>query len=91
MTFSPQQCYTTGKLQSFLGILSTVQMSYHSDFLINKWPRPSGSHAAAAELQAEPSAGFRAADDKEWKQTVGTFPLTLIEVGAFYRLGETSV
>ncbi len=32
---------------------------------------------------------LQAADDKERKQTVGTFPLMLIELGAIYRHSET--
>lgn len=63
-----------------------VQASYRIDFL--KCRQHLGSRAGPAELQAEPSAGFRAADDKERKQTVGTFPLMLIELGAIYRLSE---
>lgn len=44
-----------------------------------------------AELQTKPSADFRPADDKERKQTVGTFPLMLIELGAIHRLSETTL
>lgn len=59
------------------------------NFLINKWPQQSESQPGPAELQSEPSAGSRAADDKGRKQTVGTFLLMLIELGVIYRLGET--
>lgn len=77
--------------QSHLWLLNQIWASYHIDVLINQWPRQSGSQVGRAELQTEPSADFRPADDKQRKQTVGTSPLMLIELGAIYRLSETTL